>query len=114
MKKQITILLAGVIILSSSSCGKKDTQTLTAPDKKIADSAFIRDDTAYTQFTSWVDDIDLPPVFLRETFGDPIRDNGFRVTGRYVFVSPDNDVFTVYDYKMTWNYHKEDGYPTDV
>lgn len=54
------------------------------------------------------------PSDLRAVFGEPMESDGHKVSGEYVFASPDGSaVFTVYDYKATSLYDNDLPEPVD-
>ena len=58
--------------------------------------------------TSLVEEVELAPAFLVSRFGPPMRGDGYRVTGRYLFSDGVGGLFTVYDYKSTSSYFGDD------
>jgi hypothetical protein len=48
--------------------------------------------------------IELPPVFLKEVFGEPSQDSGYKASGCYKFTNGSGELFTVYDWKATTLY----------
>lgn len=56
----------------------------------------------------------ISPAKLVEAFGQPGEADGYKVSGEYVFIDPDNgDSFTLYDWKYTTLYDSEGVRPSD-
>lgn len=61
--------------------------------------------------TGYMGDIEVPPMALIRRFGPPDQEgDGYKESGRYVFVDEAGEPFIVHDWKATslW----EEGYPT--
>jgi hypothetical protein len=57
--------------------------------------------------TSFKDSIHVAPQALIAAFGEPVKSDGYKVSGEYVFRNDEGEVFTVYDWKMTTLYDGE-------
>lgn len=62
---------------------------------------FTRSREADINFTSRHGYVSATPVTLVDLFGKPDEADGYKVSMEYVFVSPEGDVATLYDWKAT-------------
>ena len=62
---------------------------------------FKVDSRASSAGTGYRGNISAKYVDLVSLFGEPEEDDGYKVSGRWVFTNDDGDVFTVYDMKQT-------------
>jgi hypothetical protein len=65
--------------------------------------------------TQLVETVDLVPARLVQRFGKPRSGDGYKVSGTFSFVDDEGKVFTVYDWKATSSYHRDqnDGMASD-
>ena len=62
---------------------------------------FTRSRDANVSGTHFHGTVRVPPAALVDRFGRPDEADGYKVSMEFVFVSPDGDVVTLYDWKAT-------------
>ena len=58
-------------------------------------------DTWLANGTHRIYEVMVSPARLVEVFGKPMESDGYKVSGEYLFVGDNDEVFTVYDWKST-------------
>lgn len=64
--------------------------------------------------THLLEEVEIAPKRLVELFGPPAKADDYKVSGQYAFTDGDGNVFTVYDWKATTLFAKQEYEPSQI